>query len=63
MKIHVLGFERKWCYFWIGVYWKTYNCKLDEGEKNFLTDIWICFVPFFPLHVQIDWSPSITINH
>lgn len=38
-----LCIERKWADAWIGAYWKrTGGC----------IDVWICIVPFFPIH----WS-------
>lgn len=37
-------FERKLQDMWIGAYWKRDNNVLH---------IWICFVPCFPLHIQL----------
>lgn len=46
-------FEFKLQDFWIGIFWKTTMCKTDEGEKPFATNIWICLIPCFPLHLTI----------
>lgn len=36
---------------WIGLFWKTEYCKTDGGDKPFVTDIWICLIPCFPIHI------------
>ena len=53
MKLTRIRFEFKLADFWIGVFWKTTNCITDEGDKPMFTDIWVCFIPCFPLHITV----------
>lgn len=63
MKISKLNakFEFKLQDFWIGVFWKTFDCKVVVGVVPFVTDIWICLIPCFPLHIQL-WH-KVVISH
>jgi hypothetical protein len=36
--------ERKFQDLWIGIYWRADDLTID---------VWICFVPCFPLHITI----------
>lgn len=57
-QVYILGarvrFERKLADSWIGVFWQA-------GEPDHMTwarqhHVWICFVPWFPLHITY-WRP------
>lgn len=37
-------------YFWIGAYWETEETL--QGW-NLRTDVWICVIPCFPIHLTI----------
>ena len=51
MKLIMARFEFKLQDFWIGVFWKTtLNWPLKE---YLLIDIWICFIPCFPLYIYL----------
>lgn len=38
---------------WVGVFWKHGYADLDNKKEKLWTDIWICFLPWFPLHITI----------
>ena len=46
---------------WIGVYWKKTYCQTDDGKKLFSTDVWICIIPMFPLHLSFFHTPIIKL--
>jgi len=43
--------------FWIGIFWKTErdlyesNPRTHQSTDRITTDIWICLVPCFPIHI------------
>lgn len=45
-----LRFEFKLEDFWIGAFWRVQN--VAAGRK--FIDVWICFVPCFPLHIELE---------
>jgi len=53
MKICKINFEYKLQDLWIGLYWQHTNAKLVDGDKPMFTEIWICFIPCFPLHITV----------
>jgi hypothetical protein len=59
MQLTRARFEWKLEDFWVGVFWKHGYAKFDDGEKKMWTDIWICFVPCFPLHLTISYTVTI----
>ncbi len=34
---------------WIGAYWR----RAQLGARVVVWDVWVCLVPFFPIHVTI----------
>jgi len=48
---------------WVGVYWKYHYCKTDDGDKKFMTDIWICLIPCLPIHIQKLYKVYIPFNN
>jgi len=53
MKVISARFEFKVEDSWIGVFWKHTEATVDSGKFPLFTDIWVCFVPWFPLHIMI----------
>jgi hypothetical protein len=54
MKITLMRFERKLEDCWVGVFWRHGYATIDDGNRQLLwTDIWICVIPCFPLHVTV----------
>ena len=54
MRITLIRFERKLQDCWVGVFWRHGYAKTHYGTwQLFRTDIWICVVPCFPLHVIV----------
>lgn len=51
----ILKWEFQWkpqdC--WIGVFWKTHHVKTDQGDKPFVTDLWVCLLPMVPIYFQL----------
>ena len=47
MRVTKIRLQFKLQDFWIGVYWKS-SFKL--------TNIWICFIPCFPINIKLEWS-------
>ena len=47
-----IEFKRQHC--WVGVYWKRWQTGLDHIEQtgNRYTDVWVCLVPMFPIHIS-----------
>lgn len=41
---------------WVGAFWQTKNDPWP-GVSPFITEIWVCVVPMFPIHVGI-WRAS-----
>lgn len=38
---------------WVGVFWKRGYATTSRCPVHLWTDVWICFVPCFPLHLTI----------
>lgn len=54
IKIKSIGFEYKISDFWIGLY---YKCNRNDRLPNEIikeVDIWVCFIPCFPLHISYE---------
>lgn len=61
-RIYDVRFERKWQDLWVGAFWKTTKMKTDLGEVPWVTEVWICFVPCFPLCFRINRKPIVPFN-
>ena len=54
IKVKKIRFEVKLQDFWIGAFWKTRIGYGWSTPSKFLTiQIWICFVPCFPLYLEL----------
>ncbi len=54
MKITKIKLEFKLQDFWVGVFWKTHtDWNFLGGWELTCIDIWICLVPFFPIHIAL----------
>lgn len=68
-----IGFERKWQDAWVGAHWRSLSSIAYEIDPRFPVvtskrgthyqrtnfDLWVCIVPFFPLHLMA-WRPRMT---
>ena len=55
LKITIFRFEFKRQDLWIGIFWKKVNITDFPAlkKRSVVTNIYICFIPMFPLHVEI----------
>ena len=37
---------------WVGAFWKRQNVQITDHTICHNTDIWICIIPCFPLHIR-----------
>jgi hypothetical protein len=45
---------------WIGVFWKRSPFWLNTGlPRHIRTDVWVCVLPCFPLHIWWDKKETI----
>jgi hypothetical protein len=38
---------------WVGIYWKRTNAILDSGPSAAATDVYVCIIPCFPIHITV----------
>lgn len=55
MTLELARFEFKPQDAWIGAFWRTDSGRLVDGTIVYYRDIWICFVPCFPIHFRLTW--------
>ena len=54
IKVKKIRFEFKLNDFWVGVFWSTnINWSWSTTSKFLIIQIWICFVPCFPLYIGL----------
>jgi len=61
IKVKKIRFEVKLQDFWIGAFWKKHiDWNFLGGWELRITDIWVCLIPCFPLHVRLVKEIKIT---
>lgn len=59
MKLNLCKIEFQLQDIWVGLYWKNIYIKQDGRKSKLSTEIYICLIPCFPLHVSILYKPMI----